>query len=133
MSELWKEGDRMRIKLAGILSGCLLAAYIGIIMYVFFVILHIETYKNFESAMAFEIIGFLLLIYLVMGNLLSKRIKAGLFAPLVMVTAIYTIILDIINIVFVITMPHAFFVLLNFILLFIYCLVSIPMLIMGRR
>lgn len=117
----------------GILSGCLLAFYIGIIMYAFFAILHIEMLANFESAMAFEIIGFLLLIYLVMGNLLFKRIKAGFFAPLVMVTVIYTVILDVINIVFIMTMPHVFFVLSNFVLLFIYCLISIPMYIMGKR
>ena len=102
-------------------------------MYVFFAILHIETLENFESAMAFEIIGFLLLIYFVMGNLLLKRIKVGFFVPLIMVTVIYTVILDVINIVFIITMPHIFFVLSNIVLLFIYFLISIPMYIMGRR
>lgn len=115
------------------LTGCLLAFYIAIIMYVFFAILHIETLANFESAMAFEIIGFLLLIYFVMGNLLSKRIKTGFLVPLVTITVIYTVILDVINIVFIITMPHIFFVLLNFVLLFIYCLISMPMYILGRR
>lgn len=133
MSRVRKEGTGMRKGLIGALSGCLLISYIGIIMYVFFAILHIETLANFESAMAFEIIGFLLLIYFVMGNLLSKRIKAGFLVPLVTITVIYTVILDVINIVFIITMPHIFFVLLNFVLLFIYCLISMPMYIMGRR
>lgn len=116
-----------------ILAGCLLAFYIGIIMYVFFAVLHIQIFANFESAMIFEIIGFLLLSYFVMSNLLSKRIKAGFFVPLVMVTVIYTVILDVINIVCIITMPHVFFVLLNVVLLFVYCLVSMPMYIMGRK
>lgn len=123
----------MRKGLTGILSGCLLAFYIGIIMYVFFSILHIEALANFESAMAFEIIGFLLLIYFIIGNLLSKRIKVGFLIPLVMVTVIYTVILDVINIAFIVTMPHVFFVLSNFCLLFVYCLISIPMYIMGKR
>lgn len=48
-------------------------------MYVFSEILHIETLANCESAMAFEIIGFLLLIYFVIGNLLFKRTKAVFF------------------------------------------------------
>lgn len=123
----------MRKGITSILSGCLLAFYIGIIMYVFFAILYIEMLANFESAMAFEIIEFLLFIYFVIGNLLFKRIKAGFFVPLVIVTVIYTVILDVINIVFIMTMPHVFFVLSNFVLLFIYCLISIPMYIMGKR
>lgn len=123
----------MRKGFIGVLSGCLLTFYIGIILYVFFAILHIETLANFESAMAFEIIGFLLLIYFVMSSLLSKRIKAGFLVPLITVTVIYTVILDVINIVCIIKMPHIFFVLLNFVLLFIYCLISMPMYIMGRR
>lgn len=123
----------MKKGLISVLTGCLLTFYIGIIMYIFFAILHIETLANFESAMLFEIIGFLLLSYFVMSNLLSKRIKAGFFVPLVMVTVIYTVILDVINIVFIITMPHMFFLLSNFVLLFVYCLVSMPMYIMGRK
>lgn len=128
-----KEGARVRKGLISTLAGCFLAFYIAIIMYIFFVILHIEALANFESAMAFEIIGFLLLIYLIMGNLLSKRVKAGFFVPLVMVTIIYTVILDVINIVCIISMSPIFFVLSNFVLLFIYCLISMPMYIMGRR
>jgi len=123
----------MRKGVTTIISACFLAFYIGIIMYIFFAILHVETFANFISAMAFEIIGFVFLIYLVMGNLLSKRIKVGYFVPLIMVTVIYTVILDTINIAFIITMPHGGFLLLNFVLLFVYCLISIPMYIMGKR
>lgn len=123
----------MKKGLAVILSGIILIFYISIIMYVFFAILHIEALANFESAMTFEIIGFFLLAYFIMDNILSKRIKIGFFVPLIIVTIIYTLILDVINIACVTTMPHIFFVLLNFVLLFIYCLVSMPMYIMGRR
>ncbi|HCK77288.1 MAG TPA: hypothetical protein DHW56_00730 [Dialister sp.] len=31
------------------------------------------------------------------------------------------------------TIPHEFFMLTNFILLFVYCIISIPMYIMSRR
>lgn len=123
----------MRRGIATILSGCLLAFYIGIMMYTFFAVLHIEALANFESAMAFEIIGFLFLAYLIIGNLLSKRIKIGFFAPLIVATAAYTVILNVINIACVATMPHPFFVLFNFVLLFLYCLISMPIYIMGRR
>lgn len=123
----------MKKGLAGILSGCILIFYISIIMYVFFAILHIEVLENFESAMAFEIIGFLFLAYFIMGNILSKRIKTGCLVPLIIVTVVYTVILNVINFACVIIMPHIFFVLLNFVLLFIYCLISMPIYIMGRR
>ena len=72
------------------------------------------------------------LTYFVMSNVLVKRIKTGFFVPIIMVTVIYTIILDVINIC-VIRVPHMFFVLLNLALLFIYCLISLPMYIMGYK
>lgn len=116
-----------------ILSSFVVCFYIAIIMYVFFPILHIDTLANFESAMVFEIIGFVLLVYFILGNIFSKPIKTGYFVPLVMVTIIYTVILDIINLALIISMPHLFFVLTNLIVLFVYCLISISMYIMGRR
>lgn len=119
--------------LAAILSAFIICFYVAIVMYVFFAILHIDALANFESAMVFEIIGFVLLAYFVLGNILSKSKKTGYFVPLIVVTVIYTIVLDIINLALIILMPHVFFVLTNFALLFIYCLISIPMYIMGRR
>ncbi len=123
----------MKTGLTGVLSGFLLAFYLGILMYVFFAVNHIEKMINFSSAMIFEIIGFLLLGYLVFGKLLSKRIKTGFFVPLVAVTVIYTIILDVINLICVRTMSHEFFILLNLVLLFVYCIVSIPIYIIGKN
>lgn len=123
----------MKKVIIAIISGFFLAFYMGIIMYVFFAILHIETLANFESAMAYEIIGFLLITYFVMGNLLSKRVKTGFFGPLLMVTVVYTLILNAINIACITILPHIFFVLLNFVLLLMYCLISMPMYIMGKR
>lgn len=123
----------MKKSLAAAISAFLLLFYIVIIMYVFFAIMHIDAFSNFECAITFEIIGFLLLIYCVMSNVLGKRIKTGFFVPLIMVTVIYTIILDVINIACAITMPHMFFILINIILLFIYCLISLPMYAMGKR
>lgn len=114
-------------------SSFIICFYIAIVMYVFFAILHIDTLANFESAMVFEIIGFVLLTFFVLGNILSKPIKTGYFVTLIIVTVIYTVILDLINLSLITTMPHAFFVLTNFILLFIYCLISIPMYFMGKR
>ena len=115
------------------LSAFAICFYIFIVMYVFFAILHVDTLANFEMGMAFEIIGFLLLTYFILGNIISKPIKTGFFVPLLMVTVLYTILLDVINIALITSMPHVFFVLVNFILLFIYSVISIPMYIMGKR
>lgn len=119
--------------LTTVLSSVILCFYAVIIMYVFFAILHIDILANFESAMVFEIIGFALLTFFVLSNSLSKSIKNGYLVPLIMITVIYTVILDVVNLVLVTTMPNVFFVLTNFVLLFIYCLISIPMYIMGRK
>jgi hypothetical protein len=115
------------------LTAFIIAFYVAIIMYVFFAVLHIDALANFISAMTFEIIGFCLLTYFVLGNILAKPIKTGYFVPLILVTVVYTIALDVINLACVATMSNVFFVLANLVLLFIYCLVSIPMYIMGRR
>ena len=123
----------MKKGITSILSGCLLAFYIGIIMYVFFAVLHRDTLANFTCAMAFELIGFLLLAGFIMGNILFQRIKTGFFVPLIVITVIYTILLHVVNIAFIAAVPTVFFVLINFCLLFIYCLLSMPMYIMGRK
>lgn len=115
------------------LSVFLLAFYLAIVMYVFFAVLHIEVLANFETGMFFEMLGFIILSYFVLGNLLSKRVKTGFFVPLIIITVIYTIILDVINMVCIIIMPHTLFVLLNIVLLFVYCLISMPMFIMGEK
>lgn len=115
------------------LSVFLLAFYMAIVMYVFFAVLHIEVLANFGTGMFFEILGFIILSYFVLSNLLSKRVKTGFFVPLIIITVIYTIILDVINMVFIIVMPHTLFVLLNIVLLFVYCLISMPMFIMGQK
>lgn len=107
--------------------------YVAIILYVFFAILHIDTLVNFVAAMVFEIIGFGLLAFFILGNIILKPIKTGFYVPLLMMTIIYTIILDVVNIALITTLSHVFFMLVNFIILFIYCLISIPMYIMGRR
>ena len=115
------------------LSAFAICFYIVIIMYVFFAVLHIESLANFGMGMIFEIIGFLLLTYFILGNILLKPIKIGFFVPLLMVNISYTVLLDVINLIFIISMPHVYFVLVNLILLFVYCVISIPMYVMGRR
>lgn len=116
-----------------VLSSFLWVLYVAIILYVFFAVLNINTLENFASALTFEIVGFGVLAYFIFCNMFTKPIKVGYFVPLVMATVIYTIILDIVNIACIATMGSVFFTLLHMILLFVYCLISIPMYLMGRR
>lgn len=131
---MWKEGAivlKKRLTLG--LSAFLMVFYIGIIIYVLLAVLNIDLLANLEVAMVFEVIGFLLLAYFIWRFIISRNIKTGFFVPLIMVTVVYTIILDAVNIAYVTATTPVFLGLINVILLFLYCLISIPMYIMGNR
>ena len=119
--------------LALALSTLLLCFYFASIMYIFFVILHIHFLPNFAVAMFFEVIGFCFLAVLILKNIASKSIKTGYFISLVIITIFYTVLLDILNMFGIIFITAPFFVLLHVVLLFLYCLVAIPMYIVGRE
>lgn len=115
------------------LSAFALGFYFLIVLYIFFAILHIDALKNFETALAFELVGFFLLLYFILGNIFFKPIKIGFYIPILITTVLYTVFLDLINMVLIASMPNVYFILIHLILLFIYCIISIPMYIMGRR
>lgn len=123
----------MKKETATTLAGGLLALYGGIIIYLFLAVLHGDTLENFASAMAFELISFLALICVIVGNILSERVKIGYFVPLVFVTVIYAVILDVVNAAYIATMSKSGFLLLNLILLFLYCCISLPLFVMNKR
>jgi hypothetical protein len=116
-----------------ILSTFLWAFYMIIILYVMFGVIHINELDNFIAALLFEAIGFLALGAVILGSMFSTPLKIGYLVPLIMVTVIYTLLLDVVNIVFVGIVGSAGFVLIHLVLLFFYCLISIPMYLMGRR
>ena len=107
--------------------------YVFILLYSFFVVLNIDAIENYEISIVFEGIGIIVLIYFICGNILNKPIKTGYFVPLLIITITYTIILDVLNLFLITSLPYVWFVFMNMILLFIYCLVSIPMYVMGRK
>ncbi|WP_455903004.1 hypothetical protein [Clostridium sp.] len=123
----------MSKKMTAVLSMLLLCFYGGIVLYVFFAILHIDALANFETAMAFQIIGFVCLIYFVHCGIYPGKIKTGFFVPLIVATVLYTCILDALNFTCVAQIKHIWFVLIHFITLFVYFMVSVPMYIMGRN
>ena len=119
--------------LTAILSAFIICFYMLIILYILFGVLPIYSIFNLLTALVFELIGFVILLYLILSNILAKRIKTGYFIPLIMATVIYTIVLDYINISLIKTFPNVWFILVNLILVFVYSVIAIPMYIMGRQ
>ena len=64
---------------------------------------------------------------------MSKNLKVGYFIPLVMVTIVYSLLVYILNMALIATITISFLLLLNCVLLFVYCLIAIPMFVMGKN
>ena len=107
--------------------------YIAIVMYTLFFSLNIRTLGNFIAALFFEFIGIIVIAYFLISNILSSNIKIGFFAPLIMINIFYILLLNVLNLGCITMMSSSTFVLLNLLILFIYCLISAPMYIMGRK
>lgn len=107
--------------------------YIAIVMYTLFFSLNIRTLGNFIAALFFEFIGIIVIAYFLLSNILSSNIKIGFFAPLIMINIFYILLLNVLNLGCIAMMSSSTFVLLNLLILFIYCLISAPMYIMGRK
>lgn len=116
-----------------ILTAFAIGFYIAIIMYALFSVIHIETLPNYATSMFFELISFFILSFLILGNLIRKTIKIGYYVPLLLVTLMYIIVLDVINMVLITMIPNSYCVLVNLIILFIYCVIAIPMYILGKN
>lgn len=116
-----------------ILTAFLIAFYTVIIFFLMLSIFNIDETDNFGTAIIFEIIGIVLIAFFILGGILSESISTGYLVPLIMVTVIYALVLDVINIVMAGTMSNNFFVLINLIVMFVYCMISIPMYVMGRK
>ena len=119
--------------LAFSISLFLIAFYAVIVMYTLFFVLNIKTLENYPTALMFECIGIGLLAFFILGNILWKPMKIGYFVPLIAVTILYIICLNAINMALVSTLRRELFVLSNLGILFVYCLVSLPMYVMGKR
>ena len=129
-----KEGGVVKNRgITAIFTIILLAFYITIILFTSFAVLHIDKVNNFATALVFEIIGFVLLAFFILVNIFGSKVKVGYLASLIGTTVFYTVILDVINLGLVRTMPHNLFFLVNLIVLFIYCLISVPIYIMGIK
>ena len=129
---MWKEGINMCKKGTSVFFSALgILFYIFIVMYLFFHILNINETDNFQSALLFEIIDFVLFGYLILRNFFSNPIKAGYFVPLTIVAVVYSLIVNVVNLFLALIISNTILILLNLIVLFLYFLISVPMYLMG--
>lgn len=116
------------------LTTLILNFYTVIVEYVLFAIIKTDGCQNFLAGMIFETIGILLLFTVVLGNLLRKyNIKVGYYAPIILCTILYTIILNCLNFIGILSMSSMMFFLAHMILLFVFFVLIIPMYIMGKK
>lgn len=127
-----EKNTRSKGSLIGII-GFLLAFYLIIVLYIFFVMLDLDRGANFWIGLSFEGIGYFLLAFLLFGRIASGRMRIGFFAPLVIVSIIYTLLLNTVNFIGIALFSRAVLVLAHLFLLFIYCLIALPMAYIGGK
>lgn len=88
---------------------------------------------NFPVGICFEVIGWCILFAVLTITSWAKSNKSAYQISLIFTTLIYTVVLDAVNLLLIDKTDNGGFVLLHLILLFVYCLVSIPMVIEGKR
>ena len=133
---MWKEGgimEKERIKTITILLSLIIFLfYCVIIGYILFQVVNLDEHKNFVCGIIFEGIGILMLLISVIFGIL-KRVKIGFLLPTIVCTAIYTIILNSLNFFAYAIMTSNVFFLAHMVVLFIYLLIIVPMLVMGKK
>ena len=107
--------------------------YVGIMLYIIFVIRQIKTFPNCNEALLFEAIGFVVGAFVVFTRAFSSKLNIGYYIPIIGITLLYTAALHVLCIVLVGFFYPTTFVLINALLLFMWCVVSIPMILMGRK
>jgi len=119
--------------LAFVLSAVSMCIYIALVMVLIFGVVHVNRVANFGVAMIFQSCGFVMLALFVFLGILRKPVKTGYFVPLLIVTVVYVIILNVLCLALVAIIPRFLFIVFNLILLFLYSVISIPMYVMGQR
>lgn len=121
-------------KIAVALTALILLFYFTIVSYVLFYVVDITGCENFVLGLVFEIIGMALLGFIILGNAMkSKKISLGYYIPIVVVTVIYTLILNVVNMIGIFVISNMFFFLIHMLILFVYLMIVVPMYIMGRQ
>ena len=106
--------------------------YVAVIMYFFFFKIKIFTAANFETAMAYELIGIMIFFHFVTKGLLSGEINSLCIHAIKIVTMFYIIAHNLFTIFFI-NIPGAFFSFIQFVCLLFFILCAIPMYYFGKK
>lgn len=105
----------------------LVSFYVAIVLYVGFVFFHVNTLDCFNAAMIFMAIGFVF-IYLACLGAFRKSLYE---LVIIIVSVVYSLALDVLNLYFITKLDKKWFILINLILTFIYLGVIVPVYLTG--
>lgn len=109
------------------------AFYVAIMLYIMLGMRGIRSYDNFAPAALFEGIGFVIGAFVMFARTFSAKLDIGYYIPVIGVTLIYTVALHVLCVIALGFFSQTFFVLINALLLFAWCAVCLPMVLMGGK
>ncbi len=112
----------------------LFVLYIIISMCIFLIFSKIDMIENFLTGIFFEVLSIYLCFVFILKNISNhQNKKIGYLVPIVIYTAFYMILMNVLNVWGSLSLNTISFVLSQTVLLFIYFLIVIPMYIMGKQ
>ena len=119
--------------LSGILTLLLYLFYAAIMLFIMFELRGIKEAANYKAAMLFEGIGFVIGALVILSRSFAAKLDIGFFIPVLGITMLYTVVLHVLCIILLSIFSSKIFLLVNLLLLFVYCLVTVPMVLMNRK
>ena len=107
--------------------------YVAIALFVFLEIKRVTQLPNGTPCLIFEGMGFLLAAWALFNRAGSQLIKIGFFVPWLLTIVLYSIALNVFNIVFVDSLDQVYFIFWNLVMLFGYLVITTPMYLLGKK
>lgn len=117
----------------------LMISVIGIILYIAFVLIaefcvvHINQYASFGAAVIFTLLSLLAISIVVLLQATTNIFRIQWFAPIIAVTFLYLLIVDIMNFLLVRLLSSGMFILMHMAIILLYYVVIAPMILMGIK
>ncbi len=111
----------------------LLVMYLFIVVYAMFAVVHMEQALNCIAALVFEVIGVAAFGGCLLWGVSNQNLRFAYFVGCLVASLFYNAALNFLNFLGAFTVGNAMFLLMHFILFFVFCAVSFPMYLMGRK
>ena len=127
------EGNRSKPAAAAVVI-VMTAFYAALIFYILVYVVKIGDHKGFAAAVIFEVIGIaVLLMALLWKRLICPGLRIGFNVSLIIAAVVYNAVLCLLNIFALPAMSQSYFIMLQLMLLFVFCLFSLPVILMGNK